>query len=171
MSYEGCAVVSSSNGSNHSNLPLRGGAVPLTDPLTYGPCHHIDTGRGTSIMTRIIAALLAAASIAGVATPVAAQTKYFARERIVGMPKSAATTPPPSTGTTCGTVQLGYWNIDNDVTVFKSGKVALAENAAAWCNANKSKDFSGLCLWNAGTTYVMTGKIGPAAGLYGSQCG
>jgi len=46
-------------------------------------------------MTRTIAVLLAAAAIAGVAAPAAAQTKYFARERIVGIPKS--TTPATTT--------------------------------------------------------------------------
>jgi hypothetical protein len=54
---------------------------------------------GTDIMTRTIAALLAVATFAGVAAPAAAQTKYYARERIVGMPisSSSETTPPPAT--------------------------------------------------------------------------
>jgi hypothetical protein len=41
-------------------------------------------------MTRTIAALLAAASIAGFAAPAAAQTRYFARERLVGMTTTSA---------------------------------------------------------------------------------
>jgi hypothetical protein len=39
--------------------------------------------RGTDIMTRTIAAMLAAATIAGVAAPATAQTKYYAREVLV----------------------------------------------------------------------------------------
>jgi len=44
-------------------------------------------------MTRTIAALLAAATIAGVAAPAAAQTRYYARERLVGMPTSPSAAP------------------------------------------------------------------------------
>jgi hypothetical protein len=57
-------------------------------------------------MTRTIAALLAAATLAGIAAPAAAQTKYYARERIVGMPTSSSSSDAsgsvpsaPSTGT------------------------------------------------------------------------
>lgn len=53
-------------------------------------------------MTRTIAALLAAASIAGVCAPAAAQTKYFARERIVGLAKTAAVTYVPTYSSTFG---------------------------------------------------------------------
>lgn len=52
--------------------------VSPRSPLTFAPCAGIPVSRGTSIMTRTIAALLAAATIAGVATPAAAQTKYIA---------------------------------------------------------------------------------------------
>lgn len=65
-------------------------------------------------MTRIIAALLAAATIAGVAVPAAAQTKYYARERLSGMPKTSSeqqTTAPrtytPVYSTTFGTCSGG----------------------------------------------------------------
>lgn len=46
-------------------------------------------------MKRTIAALLAAASIVGAAAPASAQTKYYVRERLVGLTKS--TTPPATT--------------------------------------------------------------------------
>jgi hypothetical protein len=48
-------------------------------------------------MTRIIAALLAAATIAGVAAPASAQTRYFARERLVGLAKPTPSEEAPST--------------------------------------------------------------------------
>jgi len=57
-------------------------------------------------MNRAIATLLAAATIANVCTPATAQTKYYARERIVGMPTTSSSSDPsgsvpstPSTGT------------------------------------------------------------------------
>jgi hypothetical protein len=59
--------------------------------LTSDSFVNILTRRGNSIMTRAISALLAAATIAGMAAPVAAQT-YYARERIMGIPKRSS--PP-----------------------------------------------------------------------------
>lgn len=44
-------------------------------------------------MTRAIAAMLAAATIAGVCAPAAAQTKYNARERLMAMKNASSTAP------------------------------------------------------------------------------
>lgn len=48
-------------------------------------------------MTRTIATLLAIATIAGVAAPATAQTKYFARERLVGLTSASNGTPAAKT--------------------------------------------------------------------------
>jgi hypothetical protein len=50
-------------------------------------------------MIRTVAALLAAATIAGIAAPAAAQTKYFARENLAGSPRK---TEVVETGPVCG---------------------------------------------------------------------
>lgn len=119
-------------------------------------------------MTRTIAALLAAATIAGVVAPAAAQTRYFAREKITVLNASAAG-QPTTVETKCGALQIGYWNVDSKGSVVASS--TMGQNAAsAWCNTKKTADFSGICLWNANTAYLVIGTLGPAAGLYGSQC-
>lgn len=51
--------------------------------------------------TRTVAALLAATTIAGMAVPATAQTKYYARERLVGLTQAAA--PDADNG-------MGGWN-------------------------------------------------------------
>ena len=120
-------------------------------------------------MTRTIAALLAAATIAGVAAPAAAQTKYFAREKITILNASPAE-QPTTVETKCGALQIGYWNVDSKGSVVASSTMGR-DAASAWCNAKKSKDFSGLCLWNANTAYLVIGTLGALQGAYGSQCG
>jgi hypothetical protein len=125
-------------------------------------------------MTRIIAALLAAATIAGIAAPAAAQTKYFARERIVGMPATTpATTPPPASGyTTCtgmnplrqpsgGTAVIVASNISTPADAQTACNTWLAGNkvtASGFCYHVKNKTgnaYNEKAVWFAGATIAF----------------
>lgn len=59
------------------------------------------------MIVRIAAALLSASLVVG-ASPAMAQSKYYMRERIVGLPaSSAAATPPKKVATACGDFTRG----------------------------------------------------------------
>jgi hypothetical protein len=125
-------------------------------------------------MTRTIAALLAAATIVGVAAPSDAQTKYFARERIVGVPTASAATPPPATSgyTTCtgmnplrqpsgGTAVIVATNISTPADAQTACNTWLADNkvtASGFCYHVKNKTgnaYNEKAVWFAGATIAF----------------
>jgi len=70
-------------------------------------------------MTRTIAALLAVATIAGIAAPAAAQTRYYARERLsIVAPKGETPPPSPPTYSRCGGFTEG-----NRITAINTGEL------------------------------------------------
>lgn len=89
-------------------------------------------------MTRAIAILLAAATIAGIAAPAAAQTRYYARERLQGI-ASATTTRPAKTKSTCGVPAAGKWVHTAAATpygtVTGSTQAETLAKAKAYCEA------------------------------------
>jgi len=100
---------------DHPHLPL-GQGVDRVPPLTFAPGGDNPFRRGNSIMTRTVAALLAAATLIGFAAPATAQTTYYAREHIVRLPKSTApTTPSAPAETYDATYSNVYGACSNDM--------------------------------------------------------
>lgn len=134
-------------------------------------------------MTRTIAALLAAASIVGVAVPAAAQTKYYARERIVGMPISAATPPAdttpavtyvPTYSTTYGACSGGTKSYALTSCKTSTGTAAALSDCASFPQTKGSTSCSqysvcGTLAGNSGPksgagAYMIPGGVSTAAG-------
>ena len=136
-------------------------------------------------MTRTIATLLATATIAAIASPAAAQTKYYARERIVGMPDSASTptptNPPASTPTATCAMKKDY-TITGSVNFGPVGNTkgyASLQQATSACESINAK----LCYINyytgspyqteasSGTPYAAYSAAGGSVTYYGTLSG
>jgi hypothetical protein len=128
-------------------------------------------------MRLTLLAAIAASSI--LASTVDAQTKYYARERFVGMPKTAAAPPAK----TCSVPQQTYWhNGGTSNNLGYTGSAVLAQKACNDFLVNKPTLSNVICMWNpangsaSGSTYVRSDSsvlknTGPyASELYASSC-
>jgi hypothetical protein len=106
-------------------------------------------------MTRTVAALLAAASIAGLAAPATAQTKYFVRERLMGLSKTAEAAKP--VGSTCGSLTNKLqWSGGGPLELFGTSDTLAGANDL--CAKGASTRGQGVCQWNVGPTIAPMGK-------------
>lgn len=123
-------------------------------------------------MNRIIAALLAATTIAGITAPAAAQTRFFARERLAANAKSV--TQP--TSTPCGTlIQKTYISGTGWKALANNYTLRSPETAREWCNATKDPNQTDLsCIWMSPSyaVIVKNANIKPTteASIWSSNC-
>jgi hypothetical protein len=96
-------------------------------------------------MTRTIAALLTATTIAGVCAPAAAQTRYYARERLATLTASTPSTPPAPV---CETL-VGQSGRNGGTLADSADGVTTIAAAQSFCTTAAAKFGVGVCRWNS----------------------
>lgn len=119
---------------------------------------------------------MAALAIASFGAASADAQSYYVRSVIPGV-KAAAAQPAQPPQTTCAPFIKDNWLMSGPFTVINQTRGISNEIAAlAWCNAAKTPNMKGICIWqqNAlsmvleGSTSAPSGQ--PGIGLHASTC-
>jgi len=122
-----------------------------------------------------IALVAAGIVLAMVGTSASAQTKYYLRERIVGLPKTAAPVQTPPQTASCPALKSKVFNGGASI-----GKAATLADAQNLCNAERAKGTAGSCSWQNSTSFAgyqnvnwnteIRNDVASNADLYGATC-